>query len=703
MINIEVKNCNNIISANIQLLEDYLNIRYAMNGTGKSTIGKAIELISKKENLSILKPFDSDSEPTGLLPAAITKVLLFDEEFVNTIVFKESEVIQNAFEVFIKSPEYEARQKSINDRLKNIYIDVNQNSDLQKIISNGRSVLSKFTVTKAGELKQVGLLKSLTSSESIFKLPDKIKKFQPLMDKEYKVDWVGWKNEGSKYDDNDICPFCTSRLDTEYKSEQELFASSYTKSNVKNIKEMLSYFDELNEYMEDSKKALLYSCIQDPSDEQAVILWVKRFYIDLQYLVGKINDVLSFNSFRTSSDEISRLDEQLKKLKINVSDLQIFNNLKVKDLIDFINQRIDSILSEVDLLKRDFGDLKNLIGSAKKRAIADINEFLNTAGINYQFELIHESETVTKTILKYVSKIKGPIDVDNIKIHLSWGERNAFALVLFMHYALSQNPDLIILDDPISSFDSNKKYAIINRLFVSSSKSKKSFYNKTVLMLTHDFQPLIDFVINNKPTGNYVSAHFLQNKVGMISEQEITETDIKSLPRLLAENSKNEELNKIHRVASLRKLVEHMPMGTSQDLAYNLLSCLLHGTTIPGCKDGTPFSAEEIKTGEAFIQQYIADFEYSTYSSNIFTKDFLLKLFNEENNSYFRLQVFRVLITILRLKPRIQDDPLLKYIDEQFHIENDYIYYLDFMKYDIVPDFVIPKCIDFLKSENLIK
>jgi hypothetical protein len=221
-------------------------------------------------------------------------------------------------------------------------------------------------------------------------------------------------------------------------------------------------------------------------------------------------------------------------------------------------------------------------------------------------------------------------------------------------------------------------------------------------MLTHDFQPLIDFVINSKPTGNYISAYFLQNKAGMISEQEITETDIKSLPRLLAENSKSEGLNKIHRVASLRKLVEHMPMGTSQDLAYNLLSCLLHGTTIPGCKDGTPFSAEEIKTGEAFIQQYIVDFEYSTYSSNIFTKDFLLKLFNEENNSYFRLQVFRVLITILSLKPRIQDDPLLKYIDEQFHIENDYIYYLDFMKYDIVPDFVIPKCIDFLKSENLI-
>ena len=57
------------------------------------------------------------------------------------------------------------------------------------------------------------------------------------------------------------------------------------------------------------------------------------------------------------------------------------------------------------------------------------------------------------------------INVDNIDKHLSWGEKNAFALVLFMYYAISKKAELIILDDPISSFDSNKKYAIINRLF----------------------------------------------------------------------------------------------------------------------------------------------------------------------------------------------------------------------------------------------
>jgi hypothetical protein len=410
--------------------------------------------------------------------------------------------------------------------------------------------------------------------------------------------------------------------------------------------------------------------------------------------------VQEFNSFQIRREDISHLDDQLKKLTIDVSNLEIFNNSKVKDSMDFVNGKINAVLRETDLLKSDIGQLKGLIGSSKEQAITDINDFLSTAGINYKFEIRDESENVSKTVLSYISRTQDPIEVSNINLHLSWGERNAFALVLFMHYALSQNPELVILDDPISTFDSNKKYAIISRLF---SSKKRSFYKKTVLMLTHDLQPIIDYVINDKPTGEYVSAYYLQNKAGVISEQEISESDIKSLPRLLAENSKNEKLNKIYRVASLRKFLEHVPdQGVGQDNAYNLLSCLLHGKTKPTRKDGTELTKEEIESGEAIIKQYITDFEYTACSAQVFTKEPLLKIISDEQNSYFRLQAFRVLLEVLHLKSKISDDTLMKYIDEQFHVENDYMFTLDFVKYDTVPDFIIPKCLEFLKKEHLI-
>jgi len=38
---IKIMNCNNVDEGNIKLIEGRLNIKYAINGTGKSTIAKS--------------------------------------------------------------------------------------------------------------------------------------------------------------------------------------------------------------------------------------------------------------------------------------------------------------------------------------------------------------------------------------------------------------------------------------------------------------------------------------------------------------------------------------------------------------------------------------------------------------------------------------------------------------------------------------
>lgn len=700
MIKVEVHNCNNITSANIHIRKNNLNIRYAMNGAGKSTIAVAIERKSKNESLSSLQEFGSEIVPTCLLTEECDKVLLFNEHYVENIIFQESEVIPNSFEVFIKTPQYEEKQASIDEKLKNIHVDVSQNEDLQKIVSVGRIVREKFPVTASGVLREGGVFKSLVQSSSPYELPKELARFQPLMEKDYTVNWVGWKHEGSKYDGNDICPFCTLDLDAEYKNQKKTFTESYAKSDVKNRIEMLSYFHSIEEFMEESAKDKLHKCIQGLQNEDETKLWVSKFYFELDFLLNGITRLEEFNSDRVRRDDISKLDEQLTQLTIDMSNLKIFNNKRVEDSIESVNQRIKDLQRETESLKSEIGELTSLLFSACKNTVADINVFLFTAGINYSFDIIPEYEGVSKTILKYNSKTNDPVEVKDIKVHLSWGERNAFALVLFMHEALSKKPDLIILDDPISSFDSNKKYAIISRLF---SSKRASFNEKTVLMLTHDLQPIIDFIKVNKPKGVSVSAYYLQNKSGVISEQEISDVDIKSFPKLLEAESKNKELNIVHRVASLRKLLEYTPNDDKAlEYARITLSCLLHGESEPERLNGTKLTNAEVESVEKIIEDYITDFSYSDYLTKVFTKDSLLESFKEEKNTYVRLQVFRVLVGVLGLRTRIDDDPLLKYIDEQFHVENDYMFGLDLMKYDIVPDFVIPKCIEFLKKERLI-
>ena len=43
MMQLKIKNCNNIENGEFDITEGRLNIKYAINGTGKSTISKAIE------------------------------------------------------------------------------------------------------------------------------------------------------------------------------------------------------------------------------------------------------------------------------------------------------------------------------------------------------------------------------------------------------------------------------------------------------------------------------------------------------------------------------------------------------------------------------------------------------------------------------------------------------------------------------------
>jgi len=349
--------------------------------------------------------------------------------------------------------------------------------------------------------------------------------------------------------------------------------------------ELLTFVRTLDEFMEESAKATLYQCIQGLQDDAATRLWMANFRSELAFLVEVITKFDTFDPHQVRIDNISKLDEQLTGLIIDMSGLQIFKSERVQELFESVNASIRVLQKETESLKREIGELTSLLVSSCKNARADINNFLETAGINYIFDIFPESEGVSRTILKYNANIENPIDVDNIRDHLSWGERNAFALVLFMHDALSKNPDLIILDDPISSFDSNKKFAIINRLF---STANVSFKNKTVLMLTHDLQPIIDFIKVNKPKDVSISAYYLQNKSGVISEHEISYDDIKSFPKLLAENSKNKELNIVHRVASLRKLVEHSPDDDeTSKLAYHILASLLHGKPEPDYGDDT--------------------------------------------------------------------------------------------------------------------
>ena len=175
--------------------------------------------------------------------------------------------------------------------------------------------------------------------------------------------------------------------------------------------------------------------------------------------------------------DISKFDQQINEMEIPQSFFEIFGGEKIENAIKRINDQVLELRSEAAVLKREMGALKGVMQATIQASQTDINEFLKTAGINYELVILAEDETNSRTILKQCFS-EERTDVTKIREHLSWGEKNAFALILFMYYAVMQEPDLIILDDPISSFDTNKKFAILHRMFKNIGKRDVSLVRK---------------------------------------------------------------------------------------------------------------------------------------------------------------------------------------------------------------------------------
>ena len=126
---------------------------------------------------------------------------------------------------------------------------------------------------------------------------------------------------------------------------------------------------------------------------------------------------------------------------------------------------------------------------------------------------------------------------------------------MFMFDAVNDNADLIVLDDPISSFDSNKKFAVIRRMF--DNRQEVSFRDKTVLMLTHDLQPVIDYIHGGffKRYGltTKVTAEYIENDKGRIVSHPITDTDLLNVVSLTERFAKDINTPLYVRVVNARK------------------------------------------------------------------------------------------------------------------------------------------------------
>ncbi|HEB9355006.1 TPA: AAA family ATPase [Campylobacter coli] len=686
---INIKNCNSIIDAKINIIENKLNIKYGINGTGKTTISKAISysLEEDKQKLITLTPFTNDNNdltPEVEIEDGIVKnVLVFNESYIEQFVYKEDELLQNSYEILIKDEVCKNIEVEIENLLSSIKQSFENDERLQKVIDDFEELNKKFKTSKNGLSKSSIGYKAVKNGNKIDNVPQELQCYSSFLVSDKNIEWIDWQIKGKSFiENNDICPFCANEI-KENKKTIELVSENYSAKEVDNLKKILETIENLKHYFNNESLKQLNKILRNSEDLSASDEnFLFKISCDIGVFLENLNNIKKIYSLIENSNE--PIKKKLSKLKIDIRNYDNLNSDETNEIIKHLNDQLEELENKSSELEGKINKHKRRINKNIQKNQNDINEFLQKAGYKYQV-FIEDN----KLKLKYIGVEQ---NINNADQYLSYGEKNAFALVLFMCQAVSEKCDLVILDDPISSFDKNKKYAIIDMLFNSKNKNNNLF-KKTVLMLTHDLDPIIDILkIKHDYFNEFANANFLKNNDGKLFEFEIKKENLKSFVSICDEVICSNK-NILIKLAYLRRYYELI----NNSGCYHIISELLHGRSRGEFKNKN-IKEEDIDNAIQEVTRKVNEFNYENILQLIQDKDYLIKLYNEEENSYFKVALFRILHEHHNSLSNSRNEVFIKFINEVYHLENETLYQLSHCNYELIPNYIVNECDLFVKE-----
>ena len=96
---VKIENCNNITECSFNITDGLLNIKYAINGTGKSTIAQSIKLSTEGKSLNELMPFGAKAKKDKKIVPSISalpykNIVIFDETIFKRICVSKIRIVK---------------------------------------------------------------------------------------------------------------------------------------------------------------------------------------------------------------------------------------------------------------------------------------------------------------------------------------------------------------------------------------------------------------------------------------------------------------------------------------------------------------------------------------------------------------------------------------------------------------------------------
>lgn len=315
------------------------------------------------------------------------------------------------------------------------------------------------------------------------------------------------------------CPFCLQDITEDRKQELITSIQRILSKEVEHHKEKLSgcMIQDINidfTGMEDLNSQNYIKCkdaIGDINKEisniREIILEkinhpytpIDNFKSNLQEKIQQYESVRmklqeEIDAYNNAAKEIATIEKNL------MADNKIIAYYEVQRDIELWRQALDeqkeakNILEKSDKIIKDFSEKLNALESQKKNI--KIAENLINKSLRYVFFSKNRLEIKPENG-KYVLYAYGkPVRPNNVSV----GERNIIALCYFF-VELIMNQDvkdgykkklILVIDDPVSSFDFENKVGIMSFLRSKVSEILKSNQESQIIIMTHDIQCFYD-------------------------------------------------------------------------------------------------------------------------------------------------------------------------------------------------------------------
>lgn len=692
--------CNNIDCATITLKTNATTVLHGMNGSGKSSVAKAIQLYNGDDwqTLEVLKPYASESLPSVEGLPSDANILVFNEDYVDSTLFKgDMELIENGYKIFVDTPEYRKAAKVTDELLADAVKRLRDEGKVAELLSTVNNLLSCFgKVSKQTYSKVSPIAKGIVTTGNLIEhVSPKFESFSPLIQGDNAKDWLQWRDKGSKYNSRGVCPYCGKTLeqsDLEICNEmQTVYGGKYIDSCTKTIESFGEAEVLLSENARAQVDAILHGKLEEePNPEnKAFLACIKA---DAEGLKAKLEKIQQLN-YSFLKDEEKDAD-YFEGLKIHVELLEKMNSQFAIERINSINAVLDELSSKVRDIQIAIGRQSAALRKSIKASMADMNAFLESAGFPYEISIASPDGTRCAVSLKPRGL---EMKVEDLKSHLSFGERNSLAIALFSAQLKSEKPDMVVLDDPISSFDQNKKYAILQRLF---SKLKGVCRGITTLLLTHDFETLIMIGKVHRSLLCDTSCFYVRNDGGVLSLIPVEDNDFNSAVQCFKAIVAS-DASLPYRIALARRAVElarrAVEIAYGKSPAWHVLSSLMHRREVATMRE-QELTDEEWKEAKKQLEDIgLKDFSYQDLLSQLGNAE-LLSVYDQAPSPVEKICAFRLLADnnageMSQVCNRANiDETVFKFANEYFHIENLMAYQFDPVKFNTVPAGIIETC-----------